>query len=243
MSTINKFPPKVIKELKNYVYRLIDPRNGETFYVGRGVSNRLYDHVKDELGTESDNTNDKLTRIREIRNAGFSVSHVIHRHGMSETIAREVEAALIDAYPGLTNIQGGEGSSDRGTMHADQIIKKYKAKVADVSQHKLLLISVNRSATEKELYEAVRFAWKLSLERAKKSDYVLAVERGVIIGVFEPEEWLEATADNFPGRQSEPDRVAFNGRRAPSEIEELYVGCRIPNEYSFGSGNPVRYAW
>lgn len=243
ITTFKKFPTKVIKELNNYVYRLIDPRNGETFYVGRGVGNRLYDHVKDELGPEADSTNDKLSRIREIRNAGFGVSHVVHRHGMSEAVAKEVEAALIDAYPGLTNIQGGEGSSDRGTMHAEQIIKKYEAKVADFSQHRVLLISVNRSSTEKELYEAVRFAWKLSLDRAKKSDYVLAVERGIIIGAFEPKQWLRATSENFPGRPSEPDRVAFKGEPAPSEISRLYVGCRIPNEYSFGSGNPIRYAW
>jgi hypothetical protein len=34
---LDKFPPEVVDKLKNYVYRLIDPRNGETFYVGRGV--------------------------------------------------------------------------------------------------------------------------------------------------------------------------------------------------------------
>ena len=29
------FPPEVIAELKTYVYRLIGPRNGETFYVAQ----------------------------------------------------------------------------------------------------------------------------------------------------------------------------------------------------------------
>ncbi|MGK7752167.1 MULTISPECIES: hypothetical protein [unclassified Roseovarius] len=31
---INDFPEEVAKSVGNYVYRLIDPRNGETFYVG-----------------------------------------------------------------------------------------------------------------------------------------------------------------------------------------------------------------
>ena len=31
-----KFNNEVIEQLDNYVYRLIDPRNGNTFYVGRG---------------------------------------------------------------------------------------------------------------------------------------------------------------------------------------------------------------
>ena len=30
------FPPAIAKQLGWYVYRLIDPRNGETFYVGKG---------------------------------------------------------------------------------------------------------------------------------------------------------------------------------------------------------------
>ncbi len=30
----SKFPPEVTEPLKNYVYRLVDPRNGEPFYVG-----------------------------------------------------------------------------------------------------------------------------------------------------------------------------------------------------------------
>lgn len=32
----DSFPPEVADILKWYVYRLIDPRNGETFYVGKG---------------------------------------------------------------------------------------------------------------------------------------------------------------------------------------------------------------
>ena len=39
---INEFPSEVIKELGYYVYRLIDPRNGETFYVGKGKGNRIF---------------------------------------------------------------------------------------------------------------------------------------------------------------------------------------------------------
>ena len=32
----DSFPAGVAEQLKWYVYRLIDPRNGETFYVGKG---------------------------------------------------------------------------------------------------------------------------------------------------------------------------------------------------------------
>ena len=33
----NQFSDEVSKKLGYYVYRLIDPRNGDTFYVGKGI--------------------------------------------------------------------------------------------------------------------------------------------------------------------------------------------------------------
>jgi uncharacterized protein len=40
------FPAEVAAQLKWYVYRLIDPRNGETFYVGKGRADRVFQHAK-----------------------------------------------------------------------------------------------------------------------------------------------------------------------------------------------------
>jgi hypothetical protein len=103
------FSELVARRLKHYVYRLIDPRNGTTFYVGRGQGSRIFSHAAGQgKPTDSeDNQALKLKTIWAIKNAGFEVQHVIHRHGMDENTAKEVEAALIDSYPGLANIQGG----------------------------------------------------------------------------------------------------------------------------------------
>src|SRR6266542_4269057 len=155
------FPVDVVRKLKTYVYRLIDPRNGETFYVGKGQGNRVFSHIRAEQNLEGDDLDNKVKRIREIRLGGFEVAHVIHRHGMDERTAFEVEAALIDAYPGLTNIVGGTGGNDYGAMHAREIIGRYAAEPA-VFHDKALLISVNRSAAETSLYEATRYAWKIN---------------------------------------------------------------------------------
>ena len=38
-------PAGVAEQLKWYVYRLIDPCNGETFYVGKGQDDRVFDHA------------------------------------------------------------------------------------------------------------------------------------------------------------------------------------------------------
>lgn len=127
-------------------------------------------------------------------------------------------------------------------MHANEIVQEYLAEPA-VFEHRALLISVNRSASERPLYEATRFAWKLSQKRAKETEIVLASEQGVIRGAYIPEKWMEATADNFPGRPNRTGRLGFIGREAPSEIWNMYVGRRIPNEYRFGTANPIRYTW
>ena len=238
------FSDYVSMKLDFYVYRLIDPRNGETFYVGKGKGNRVFEHARAELRTDADELNDKLKLIREIRKDRFEVTHVIHRHGLTEGQALEVEAALIDAYPGVTNEIGGWGSDDRGAMHAQQIIERYEAKEAEF-KHKTVIITVNKSVAEREsVYAAVRYAWKLDPKKAESADIVLAVERGLIIGAFQARRWMKATPENFPGTTAErPGRWGFEGQEAPKPISDLYLGRRLPDSMrKRGAANPVRYA-
>ncbi|MBZ5686699.1 MAG: hypothetical protein LAP86_16845 [Acidobacteriia bacterium] len=239
------FTSEISDQLKYYVYRLIDPRNGETFYVGKGTGNRVFAHVKGELGSEADTLTDKLQRIRDIRVDGFEVAHVIHRHGLDQETSFEVEAALIDAYPEATNAVGGRASDERGLMHANQIIERYKAQEA-VFKHKAILINVNRSAAEKDsVYEAVRYAWKLDPKKAAKAEIVLAVLQGLIIGVYVADQWLAATPTNFPHTPAErPGRWGFVGREAPEDIARLYLRRRLPDSMrKRGAANPVKYAF
>ena len=46
---MKSFTPEVIEKLNYYVYRLIDPRNGQTFYIGKGKGNRVFAHVNEAL--------------------------------------------------------------------------------------------------------------------------------------------------------------------------------------------------
>ena len=106
---MRKFTKGVSEQLGHYVYLLINPRNGQTFYVGRGQGNRVFSHINEELRVDDqeDEITAKLETIREIRRAGLEPTHVIHRHGLDEATAKEVEAALMDYTPGLTNIASG----------------------------------------------------------------------------------------------------------------------------------------
>lgn len=247
MEKQKQFSELVNRKLGNYVYRLIDPRNGTTFYVGRGQGNRVFSHAAgQEKTTEPEGSEAlKLKTIWAIKNAGFAVQHVIHRHGMDEDAAKEVEAALIDSYPGLTNIQGGYDGS-RGVMHAEEVICLYEAPEA-VFRHNLMLINVNKSSEEEDLYDAVRYAWKVSLEKARKVDYVLAVRRGLIIGAFKATEWLPATKEYFPdfnrdGYGPREGRYGFCGCEAPEDVKRLYLRKRVPDKHrKRGAANPIRY--
>jgi len=67
------FSEEVRQKINYYVYRLIDPRNGETFYVGKGMDNRVFQHIREEINAVKDqDSNDlKLRRIRAIKGPGL----------------------------------------------------------------------------------------------------------------------------------------------------------------------------
>ena len=133
---MRKFGPGVAERLGFYVYRLVDPRNGETFYVGKGTKDRVFDHIN-EAPSLADNS-EKRKRITSIRSDGMEPLHVIHRHGLeSEDAAMLVESVLMDAYPGLTNATRGQGANDYGPASVETLESRYaprRAGETDIGQ-------------------------------------------------------------------------------------------------------------
>jgi hypothetical protein len=238
---MERFSPGVADKLGHYVYRLIDPRNGMTFYVGRGRGDRIFSHANGTAATTELEDDESLKKkiITSIRNDHFDVQHVIHRHGMDENTAREVEGAVIDAYLGLSNIQSGY-APERSVQHADQINRLYTAKEAILLEN-VLMININQRIQEVSIIDAVRYAWKVSKTRAEKARYILAINRGIIVGVFVAEKWLPATPHDFPGfPETDPTRFGFIAREAPSDAQDRYLHRRIPPAKR-GAANPIRY--
>jgi hypothetical protein len=203
-----------------------------TFYVGRGQGDRVFRHAAgiEREGPNEDATSSKLDVIRKIIEDGFTVDHIIHRHGMNEDTAKEVEAALIDAYPGLTNIQPGHEKL-RGAKHALQIRRLYEPEVAKFT-HKVIWFKVDttlKKSPTKPIIDAVRYAWKIDKKKARKAKYVLAVKNGIIIDAFIAEDWRPATPENFPGfPRTDPKRLGFSAREAPDEVKAIYRQKRLP---------------
>lgn len=108
--------------------------------------------------------------------------------------------------------------------------------------HAAIAIVVNRSLREgKCTYDAVRGTWKMSRSRAEKAELVLAVAKGKFVGAFIPDQWLDATPENFPWLENEQlGRIGFEGRQASPEIYNQYVGKLAPPK-ARGAANPVQY--
>lgn len=240
---MDKFTKDALKKLtpcemrKYYVYRLIDPRNYDTFYVGKGCGDRVFQHAKNREKLTSGNedaTSLKLSIIQDILNAGKEVLCIIHRWGLTEEEAFEVEAALIDCYPRLTNIQQGHGS-DRGAITVQDFEKICAVTEYQEPKEDYIIIKTSEMAINERgnLYEATRHSWRGKLENARKYKYVLSVIYGVVKEVYEVEE---------SGWYQDGDRIAFNGKVTDNPNMRALVGKLLPSKYmERGMANPFMY--
>ncbi|MBS1712987.1 MAG: hypothetical protein JST30_01485 [Armatimonadetes bacterium] len=224
----------VIEAIAHYVYALFDPRDtcAGPFYIGKGVGNRVFAHVRDAL--ESPHESDKLERIRAIHRDGQEVRAVILRHGLTAECAFEVEAAFIDYIDGLTNVAGGQHSAGRGLMTVEEVIAEYEAPAIRIEEP-VILIKINRlyrrGMRAEELYTATRKSWVVNKRSADQVKYAVAVAFGIVREVYRIEEW-------YPS-EDHPARWAFRGTIAP-ELRHYVGGC-VANQFIKGAANPIKY--
>lgn len=230
---LTEFSSEVHERIGYYVYRLIDPRNGQTFYIGKGKGNRVFQHILGALklnDEEKETDSEKMKTIHQISSVGLDVIHIIHRHGMDEKTAFEVEAALIDATQGLTNIQGGHDSNDFGPMHVNELEQLYKSEVLDVGNEKCLLIKVKQETADSVgLYQATRHCWVLSKDRLGSIQYAISTINGIVREVYSVTDWSAVG-----------NRWEFNGTIATDKVSWKFK--RIPDQYrKKGMASPCLY--
>jgi hypothetical protein len=253
MTRIQEFPLSVIEKLDYYVYLLIDPETNQIFYIGKGVGNRIFAHVNAVLTDET--PSDKLDKIRDIHAKRLEVKYIVHRHGLTEKEAFEVEAALIDfiGLSGLTNQVQGYNSDDRGQMSVAEVIAKYEAPIVEISEP-VILITVNRfyrrGMSDEMLYEITRGKWVIGTRR-NQAKYAFAVYKGIVREVYEIERWLPApledteikrkwVAENSINAEAKrTNRWQFEGKIAISLRH--YVGGNVEKYSKVGAQNPIRY--
>jgi hypothetical protein len=239
--------------LGHYVYLLIDPRNGEAFYVGKGVGGRCFEHDYAEDGAL------KATRFSEIKAAGLEVKVDIIRHGMaSKEDAFLVESAVIDVYgiENLTNKVKGHGATDFGRASLADLAARYAPEEA-VILHRVVFVKLadtyRKGMSAEDLYESARGVWNLSVEYAKDYGYVLALWEGLVVEVYQVARWQPANPSHYPTRIRKdllpPHFIPrpgvrcteFEGEVAADEIRKYYLGKSVRKQFDVGAQANCKY--
>lgn len=197
---VKAFSEKALEALEGfYVYALVDPRNNSVFYIGKGTGNRVFSH-EIESGKSKESEKNKLKKIREIEDSGFSVKRLIINWGLTENEAFVAEATLINLLNRMPDIQltnEVSGHHVHESLTTEEFELRYGAvplKIEDI-KHSILVIKINklyrRGMSEAELYDSVRGFWAASLRSIKTRNvkYVFGVYNGLIVGVYKPDEW------------------------------------------------------
>jgi hypothetical protein len=112
---------------------------------------------------------------------------------------------------------------------------------------KVLLVCINKTAKGTvSTYDVARYSWKINPTKAKQAKYVMAVSKGIIVGVYEADDWLPATKAHFADIPSEhanwdrqKNRFGFVGGPA-SKDASFYIDKCVAAKWRF-RGNPIRY--
>ena len=197
---ITAFSEKALSAINGYyVYALIDPRSNDVFYIGKGIGNRVFSHEA-ESGKSSEPEKEKIQRIQDIENDGFSVKRIMVNWGLSEQEAFAAEASLINLFNvvsdnQLTNIVAGHHVHESLTVENFELMHGAESLKIEEIKHNILVIKINKQyrkdMSDYEIYDAVRGMWRVSLNsiKSKKIRYVFAVYNSLIVGVYKPDEW------------------------------------------------------
>lgn len=197
-----KFSDETCKKLGTYVYALVDPRDRQVFYIGKGKDNRVFAHVEEAIKSKNvekrANEKEKIVRIKEIDKSGNKVRHYILRSGLSNEVAEELEATLIDLLKIenlgfkrlITNINRGIDHEERGAKSVEEVEEYFAPAIKFESKDKILCLNIAQSfGNTKTVYDAAKEAWGLNEARRKKVTHILAISNGIVRGVFKPSGW------------------------------------------------------
>lgn len=258
----SKFDDVAAKKVGWYVYALRDPRDNVVFYIGKGKSNRWFDHIQEARNTGmGDNPSLKLQRIREIEFAGLKVDAFLIRHGIeTEKLAFEIEAAVLHAYRlvkdansrdniDLTNIAEVH-HPERGLSSVQIAQTLYNAPQAPPIELPCAMFRLPKlwhpAMSDEELRQATLGWWspREVAKGRKTARYAFAVSRGIIRGVYriDPSMWRERSE---PDRDWEHDvggtpRWGFPDCEAAPELAR-YLNTSVKHLYKPGAASAARF--
>lgn len=251
MRTIKEFNSKLFKTLNYYVYRLIDPRDNKTFFIGVGKNNDLFDHINDAIKINENNIFEnyeddsfydlKYPLIKEIYSRGLDVEYEILKFGLElkeANLLRDILIKLFDVDMNKNVID------DYSKVYLDSIanskgsIKLNTSEYKDSEENPKYILFKVRDEVIKEKgnrYEATRSNWRINTRVAKKYEYALSVSEGIVFEVYKINEWVKEVGIKR--------RYKFIGEVASDDVRNIFIGKRIPKKYvRKGVGSPFLYS-
>ena len=250
--SMNLFDEKTVQALGYYVYMLIDPRDDKPFYVGKGINNRVFDHIKYAVDNPHVFT-EKCDTIREI--GAENVKHVIVTHGLAnEKEAYKIEAIVIDLlnylHLQLTNEVSGHHADECGILTVEEVCRLYNASPLKHIDENCVIININgqynRSMEKDAIYKATKECWRIARHKLNHIKYVLSEYRGLIIEVFEVQNWYSKERPyGMKSKKAGQTYIGygFNGIIAPNEIRQKYINKSIAHLKVQGRAYPITYSF
>jgi hypothetical protein len=250
--TYQMFDDVAAKEIKFYVYALVDPRDKKIFYVGKGVGNRWYHHILDANKTPKEIANLKLKTIQEIHSSGKQVEVYLVRHGIeNEKFAYEIEAAVISTCELIENFGvgntavvlsniAGEHGSDKGVMSTRGIQDIYNAGEAPPITEPVAILKISKrwkfGMPADEIMEST-WGWWPFRKDLFKAKYALGVSNGIIRGVYRIENWRERKKGDRGWTPNEEPGSRWGFPDGCTEASELSHYLNKSVKHLFKNGN------
>lgn len=115
-----------------YVYELVDPRDGSTFYVGKGTGNRYSNHAN-WLETATIKNNRKLYfKIKKLNFLGLDILYNFPYQDKTDEEAFDLETELIDFHglKNLCNLRGGGLGGGKGPAVGHKVTDATRKKIS-----------------------------------------------------------------------------------------------------------------
>ena len=136
-----RFPANIHKKLRNYIYAYYDPteNTGLPFYIGRGVGNRAFSHLKESHNSEVQKTLSKLNDL----GAKPKIRIIIHGLNLNEAKIAETASIALLGKDNLANLVKGSRSAFTNASPRE-IIDHYNGvvmndKVVDLLEYKRIM--------------------------------------------------------------------------------------------------------
>lgn len=197
---MESFSQNVIAQLKHYVYILVDPRTNEIFYVGKGSSDRVFDHEKNIDNSE------KGKRLQEIHENGLEAKKYIVHAGLTEKEAFAVETAIYNICNSSNLFHSVDLTNElvphNVLMPCSEVedIEKSLSSVSlekkDFSQEdRIMLVNIKTSSIaaciSDEVYHEYIRKMATVYKESDKPLHILSVVRGMVVGAYAVQGWEE----------------------------------------------------